>query len=705
MVLNRYLSSLLLCVSGVSFSQQIKNVDSINVHKLDDVVVTAQFNPQSVRKAVNNVRVITKTDIQKLAANNLADVLNQYLNITVSPESGTGRSTVSMFGLDGTYFKVLVDNIPIVSDTSMGNNIDLTQINLDDIEQIEIIEGSMGVTHGAGAVSGILNIITKKKTKYKWEINSTVQEETVGEEYAMFNKGKHIQSVKVSNKISDNWFASAGFNRNDFAGYSDNRKGIDHSESDGLRGFAWLPKLQYFGNGMLAYNKNDFRAFYKFDYMNENIDFYNTVVRLTQNPPFGSLIFADDKRYKTERFYHHINIIGSLFSLKYNVSVSHQAQTRNTEEFVYNFQTHTEQQNKKTKFQETNVLYSTGTLSNFFKNSKADLQLGYEVVNNKAYALVDAENQTLTIVEKRFENYDFFTATEIKATERLLIRAGLRTSIQSQFDNQMATSLGLRYLFDNNIETRLSMGKSYRVPTFEELYSKIKFSGHNFFGNENLIPEASNSYDLNIKKTTNFPSGMKLSNQISASYLEVDDRIEMAYIGEDESTAPIYQYININAYKMWNLSTSHQFAYKNWNGSAGLTYVGISQLIDNGEAVSDDKFYFNLQANASASYEWQKANAIFSVYYKFMGEQKQISGIVENGKYLISEIESYSFMDASVKKSLFKDQFQLTLGARNLLDVTRINQGFTGGVHSTSSDFLLGYGRSYFIKLLYNLNF
>lgn len=705
MFLNRYLTGLLLCVSGISFSQQLEDADSINVQKLDEVVITAQFSPQSLRKVVNNVRVITKADIQKLAANNLADVLNQYLNITITPTSETGRSTVSMFGLDGTYFKVLVDNVPIVSDTNMGNNIDLTQINLDDVEQIEIIEGSMGVTHGAGAVSGILNIITKKNTKYKWEINTTVQEETVGQEYAMFNKGKHIQSVKVSNKISDNWFASVGLNRNDFAGYLDNRKGIDYAEPNNLRGYAWLPKLQYFGNGMLAYSKNDFKAFYKFDYMNENIDFYNRVVRVTQNPPFGSLIYADDKRYKTERFYHHINLIGSLFSLKYNVSVSHQTQTRNTEEFVYNFQTHSEQQNKNTKFQEANVLYSTGTLSNFFKNPKADLQLGYEVVNNKSYALVDAENQSFAIVEKRFENYDFFAATEIKATEKFLIRAGLRASIQSKFDNQSASSFGLRYLFDNNIETRLSMGKSYRVPTFEELYSKIKFSGHNFFGNENLIPEKSNSYDFSIKKTTNFSLVTKLSSQISVSYLDVNDRIEMAYIGDDESTAPIYQYININAYKMWNLSTSHQFAYKNWNASAGLTYVGISQLIDNGEAVSDDKFYYNLQANASASYEWTKARTIFSLYYKFMGKQKQISGIVEDGKYLISEIESYSFMDSSVKKSFFKDQLELTLGARNLLDVTRINQGFTSGVHSTSSDFLLGYGRSYFIKLLYNLNF
>ena len=142
------------------YSQQ-KAQDSLRVNPLQEIVVTGQIEPQSLRKSVFNVRVISSQDIKNLAANNLADVLNQYLNITVRPSSSDGRSTVSLFGLDGQYFKILVDNIPLIGEAGLGNNADLSQINLDDIEQIEIIEGSMGVTHGANAVSGVLNIITK----------------------------------------------------------------------------------------------------------------------------------------------------------------------------------------------------------------------------------------------------------------------------------------------------------------------------------------------------------------------------------------------------------------------------------------------------------------------------------------------------------------------------------------------------------------
>ena len=65
-------------------------------------------------------------------------------------------------------------------------------------------------------------------------------------------------------------------------------------------------------------------------------------------------------------------------------------------------------------------------------------------------------------------------------------------------------------------------------------------------------------------------------------------------------------------------------------------------------------------------------------------------------------------MDASVKKSFFNNKLQATIGGRNLLDVTSvaINGANTTGTHSTNnSSLLLGYGRSYYLKLLYNLNF
>lgn len=687
-----------------TISAQEKSQDTTRVNQLQEVVVTAQFEPQSIKKSVHNVRVITRKDIENQAATNLSDVLNQYLNITIIPNSGTGQSSVSLFGLDGSYFKVLVDNVPIVSDNSMGNNIDLTQISLDDIEQIEIIEGSMGVTHGANAVSGILNIITKKNSKYKWQINAFVQEETVGEEYKAFQEGRHIQSFKISSKINSNWFASLGVNRNDFRGYLDTKKGKNYTGSDLLRGYTWLPREQFFSNATINYHKNSFRAFYKFDYLNETIDYYNSSIISIANPPFGINLFANDARFLTQRFYHHLNLTGILFHLKYNISFSHQKQTREEEDFRFNFQNNTEENTSTIKQQQADVVYSTGTISNFFPNEKVDFQLGYELVNTKGFALVDGENQSKVPISKRLENYDFFVASEIKPNDKFSIRPGIRASIQSHFNSQYASSLGLKYQFNNDLETRFSLGKSYRVPTFEELYSKIKFSGHQFYGNENLIPEKSTSYEISAKKKFLFNQNLAES-KFALSYLDVDDRIEMAYVGTEDNS-PVYQYININSYKMWNVSMNHSVKIDNFNFNLGAIMVGVSQVIDDGEAVSSDKFLYNFQGNLSLNYELQKWSTLFSIYYKYNGKQQQFQRTTENTQpiYKLSEIEGYSFMDASIRKSILNKKIEITIGARNLLDVTRINQGFTEGAHSSSSAIVLGYGRSYFLKIMYNLN-
>ncbi|MFH6987268.1 TonB-dependent receptor plug domain-containing protein [Flavobacterium collinsii] len=710
-----FFAAFLFC--QITFAQK---KDTTAVNKLSEVVVTGQLSPQSIKKSVFNVRVISQETIKQLAANNLSDVLNQYLNITIKTSGEDGRSTVSMFGLDSQYFKILVDNIPLVSDTGMGTNVDLTQVNLDDVDHIEIIEGSMGVTHGANAVSGVLNIITKKGGGYKWQIGATIQEETVGKEYALFDKGRHIQALKIAHNFNENWFVNVGGNRNDFAGYFDNRKGADYDKNDGFRGYTQLPKEQLVGNSMLGYQKNNFRIFYKFDYYGENVDYYNPTLNPQDNYPFPETYFAKDRRYITNRYYHHLNSNGKLFSkLNYNISVSEQKQERDVEKFNYQIENGNEFDKKRVTYQSKEVFYSTGTLSNFFNSKKVDLQLGYEITNENGFYDSTAgtfkdDNQQLKDVRKRIENYDIFSAAEINLTDKFSIRPGIRYSFQSYFDNQYASSLGLRYLFNKGLEVRASVGKAYRTPNFDELYTYFVDSNHNLQGNPDLVPEQSTSYELSFKRSCMFDSGAQIANNLAVTYMDVDDRIDLVLT--QIIPTQNFRYVNINKYKMWNISTTEQYTYKNWNVQVGAALVGISQRLDLAalNVSSDDKFLYSLRLNSNISYKIPKWNTLIALFYKYNGKQQQfIAGTDTDGsaKFFLNKINPFSWMDASVRKTFFKNQFEVTVGARNLFDITNVQNiqsggGSTGGAHgSGSSDLLLGYGRSYFIKLTYNLNF
>lgn len=710
MILNsKYLSIyLMLFFSVFVFSQELKK-DSINLNKLEEVVVTGQYNPQSIKKSVHNVIVINREQIENQAANNLADILNFNLNLTIVPNGQTGKSTISFFGLDAQYFNILVDNIPLVSDSGLGNNIDLTQINLDDVERIEIVEGAMGVEYGANAVSGVINIITRKSSDSDWKVQAILQEETISDEYAWFNKGKHIQGLNIGHNINNNWYTRLGVNRNQFAGFYNGRQGKNYYKNDGLRGYDWLPKTQINTNALLNYTKNNFKLFYKFEYLNEVVNYYDAAVRAnidtqsqTSNPS------ATDRIFTTNRFVNNLSVNGRLNSgANYKASASYQKQKRNLNEFNNYIITNQRSNETDEVYQSSSVFFSKGSINNLIKSDSYNFQLGYESRFIKGFDTQASGEVTEQDKEQSQSNYAVFGSSEINALDKILLRPGLRYEYNSIFKSKILGSLSARYLIKNGFELRANLGNSYRTPNFEELYYYFVDSNHDVRGNENLKPENGFTSFLNLKKRS-WIKDVSLLNTVKLTYINVKDKIDLAIVNQ---TPLQYQYININAYKLWGVTLDNSLKTNNWTFNIGATLQGISQVA-NDEVNSDDKFLYSFQLNTSSTYQIKKWNTAVTLLLKHTGEQQNYSatGTDANGNPTFSKTttNAYNWLDASLKKSFLENSFQVTLGARNLLDVTTVDvNGPVGeGTHSSASNgILLGYGRSYYLKLLYNLKF
>ncbi|TYC13445.1 TonB-dependent receptor [Bizionia gelidisalsuginis] len=699
---------LALLLSGISFSQEADK-DSTEVEALKEVVITGQYNPQSIKKSVHNVTVISRAQIENQAANNLADLLNFNLNLTVVPNSQTGKSTVSFFGLDSQYFNILVDNIPLVSDNGLGNNIDLTQINLDDIERIEIAEGAMGVEYGANAVSGVINIITKKSIATEWDINISVQEETISDEYEWFDQGRHIQSVSVAHNINERLMARVGFNRNQFAGFFNNKQGQDYYKNDGLRGYDWQPKTQINTNCLLHYDSENFTITYKFEYFNEILSFYDASVRSnidvdaqTRNPS------ATDRIFTTNRFINNLNLNGKLDGgANYSAAFSYQTQKRDLNEFNYFILSGNQSNETDNTYQSSEVFFTKGRINNLIQSDFYNFELGYEARYIKGYDTQASGDITQLEKENSQSNYALFASTELNLTNAFLIRPGARYEYNSKFKSQVLTSLSARYLLNNGFELRGNVGTSYRTPNFEELYYYFVDSNHDVQGNENLNPEKGFSAFLNLKKRSWF-TNFSLINAVKLTYIDVDDRIDLAIV----NTSPLqYQYINIDAYKLWSLSSQNTIKNGNWAFNLGATLQGTSRIANN-EINAQNNFLYSFQVNTSGTYAIKQWNTALTVLLKYNGEQKDYvaSGMDTNGDSVFSKskTEGYSWLDASIKKSFLNRKIQATLGGRNLLNVTNVNisTAASSGAHEASnSSLLLGYGRSYYLKLLYNLNF
>lgn len=691
------------------YSQENKNeTDSLKTQHLNEVVVTGQLNPQSVRKSVFEVKVLTRDDIDRQAGNNLADLLNHTLNISILPNASTGKSGVQLFGLDAQYFKILVDNIPLINDEGLGNNADLTQINLDDVERIEIVEGAMGVQYGANAVSGIINIITKKSAEHRWEIVPFIQEETVGSEYNLSDRGRHIQSLKVGHTISDKWYAQAVYNRNDFKGFYNDRKGKNHAENDGLRGHEWLPKTQNTFRTLLNYRDTDFGFFYKFEFFDETVSRFDPAVRLNVNPATQtSNPTASDEIFTSQRIYNHVNVFGKIKQqMRYNVSISFQEQKRDIETYTYRILQRQKENTARSTFESRRAYFSRGTLSNFISGEKYTLQLGYELQQVEGFAS-PLSGFYETPISRTLGSYDFFTEAEIIATEKLSLRPGVRAMFSPQFQPLFAMSLSTRYLLPKNWEARAIVGSAPRTPSYDELYAYFVDVNHDLRGNENLQPEQGASAFLHLKKPFWFNDyTTRYDFKFSGWYLHVRDRIELTIV----NTSPLaYQYNNIDRFQSWGLSTTHSLEIKNLQLGLGASFTGVSKVLDSREDYNDD-FLYALQANANLAYQIPEHKLRFALYYKYNGPQYlfvQRQNEANETVLIRGKQDGFSWMDASVQKRFWENRFELTLGARNLLNVNRINTTATeGGAHSAApNSLMLGYGRSYFLKLLYNLNF
>lgn len=691
-----------------------KKKDSIKVNDLEEVILTGQYNSQSVKKSVFEVQVITEKDIQLMAGNNLADVLTQTLNMNIIPQAGEGRSGIQQFGFNSEYVKILVDNVPIVGDEGFGNAIDISQINLDDIQQIEIIEGAMGVQYGSNAVTGVVNIITKKSAKAKWQITPYIQEETIGSEYGWFDEGRHIQSLKVGHNFTDKLYANVLFTRNDFQGFLNQNQGKNYfnpeDENDGLRGYEWLPKEQNSIKALLNFdNHKNFRVFYKFEFFTEETLKYAKNVFLNENPATQTVNpTANDEIFNSDRFYHHLNATGKIKNqVNYNVSVSYQEQVKNYEKFTYRLKTGEETSLESYDYNTRKGFFSRGTFNNFFNKENFKLELGYETTLDEGSASgLSSQDITKRTQNNTLNSYSFFVSSEIKPTNRLSLRPGARIISSTQFSPQYALSLSGKYSFKGGYQLRTIVGAAPKTPTFEQLYFYMVDSNHNVQGNENLNPEYGKSIFFHFKKTFWFKDyQVKYTPKLSAWYLDVEDKIDLIIT----STSPLaYQYNNIDLHKTWGLSLRNTLKYKNLSATLGLAFSGESKILNSSETYNDDYLYA-LQFNSNLSYQIPKWNTVFSTFFKLNGPQYQfVSSINDSGETIITrgKIDGYGWLNTSIKKTFYKD-LDITIGARNVLDVTRVNSSTgQGGTHTAaSSSQLLGYGRAFFVKLLYHLNF
>ena len=174
------------------------------------IVVTPSGIEQSVTEANTTLTVIDQKTIEESNASSIAELLRGQAGVHVTDVFGDGRqATIDLRGFGPTASSntlILLDGRRLNNSSDTAGP-DLSLIDMDDIAQIEILQGSSGVLYGNQAVGGVVNIIRKKSFEDSARIGVSGGSYGAQRLSVAGNKvfGRNRVSASVSDWSSDNY--------------------------------------------------------------------------------------------------------------------------------------------------------------------------------------------------------------------------------------------------------------------------------------------------------------------------------------------------------------------------------------------------------------------------------------------------------------------------------------------------------------------
>ena len=218
----------------------------------ENVVVTANAQPQEIDRTPAPVDIIGSREIQQRQAVSLPDLLSTQagLNIARTGPIG-GLATIFLDGGNSSFTKVLIDGVPV---NEPGGDLNFSNLTLDNVDKVEIVHGAESALYGTDAMSGVIQLFSHTGSTRIPELNLFAE----GGSFSSARGGAQISGLvdKFDYSAAGSYFGTDGQGVNDaflnrsFAG----NVGYSFSDSSQLRltvrsnaSFAGTPGQTLFG--------------------------------------------------------------------------------------------------------------------------------------------------------------------------------------------------------------------------------------------------------------------------------------------------------------------------------------------------------------------------------------------------------------------------------------------------------------------------
>lgn len=533
-----------------------------------EVVVTGTGTQHLLKDAPVQTEVISSKTLRSYGGRSLEDILSG-LTSSFDFNEGDMGSQMQMNGLGNNYILILIDGKRIHGD--VGGENDLSLIDPNNIERIEIVKGAQSALYGSDAIAGVINIITRKHNEGLL-FEHTTRLGSFGD--IRQHNGLALRYGKVSSytnfqaQHSDGWQntsvedpAQTEFLITDSRNQTVNRhtnwritERLEYQPADNLTFYA----------GVSTYWKQIYRPNGKYpsvDVKNYDMQYHNSSLsaggklNLKKKGDFVSF----DIDWNRHGYYYY-------FTTRY-LTDGYDEQGQFTHYYPYfPGQTQMQSDQRRTLAQVKAVLtlpyankLSVGAEYRYDWLKAALMRLDKEKVSDRTGAV--------------------YVQDEFNLIPHLNITAGLRMTVNEQFGSQLTPKLSAM-LSLGQFRLRGGWSQGFKTPTPKELHYRYirQMSGtYLYLGNTNLKPQASNYYALGGEYTIG-----RLTVTATGYYNDVTDMISLVTIPTYEAPGDLVaeyqpvkvrQYQNLESAKTYGVDLTARFAMKDFTAGLGYSYL------------------------------------------------------------------------------------------------------------------------------------
>ena len=613
---------------------------------LNEVVVTATRSEISLEDSPVPTEVITKEEIQKMNLITMQDLLQQKGYFVAPLKSGGFQ----LRGLSSEYVLVMIDGVPVAGRESGA--LDVSNINLANVERVEVVKGSMSALWGNHAIGGVINIITKKGGKPTTMVNTQYGSQN------MFMTG--LTNTMSKGKISNNFKLTYG----------------------GSDGFDIDPDT--YGKNVLPFNLLNFanRTTYddgvnQFTFSLNQFSKRSEGETITETNTQGQLVPVDEENTSNNLILD-LNYKRSFGKYISEIKVSNSSfDNSNKSSFEY-FGQQVEQLDES----EQNI-FQPEMINTYNWNSKNSTTFGFGYrghdYNTERYGGDKSLNSSFGYVQHYLN------------LNKLNFVVGGRYDNYSDFGNNFSPKVSATYDL-GKFKLNSSVGYGFRVPDFRTLY--INYGGFtsgyyvlgaynieeqiNFYSQQNLIaflsydlsditqlrPETSISYDFGVSYKLNERSkiGVNLFQTNTTDLIEsvlagmfVNQTLLFGYTNISEATFRGVEFEGLYQKGNFRFDGSYQYLETQANKSDGTEFFlgeRPKHLINFSTTyTTDSKISFNLNGVIKSKYFFRDVNR---------------SGTQDDNEF----IPSHSLLNGIVSKQYSK--LNVGFGVNNILDFTNV---------------------------------